>query len=186
MATQEISAQYRIQLLNGKLISAQTCQENNMYVSFRKPGDKGTHFRSIDRYDVFSITDSMGIEKIIYRPTDTLDLTVEEARFFIDGENAARQFYTPLLPPVSAALVGVGSSLLGLYGLPLPMLYAVVLTRAKAPEMSRPPGYDQALVNNEAFRLGYEKAARNIKIQRCLTFGYIGLGAGIAGLLLLR
>lgn len=179
-------AQYRIQLLNGKVVDASSVQENDLYITYKKTEDNQSNLRSIERIDVFSITDGSGRENVIYRPADSLDLSVEEARLFIDGENAARRFYKPVMPPVSSALAGAGSSLLGFYGLPIPMLYAIVLTRTKAPAIRLPDSYDKALYENEAFRMGYEKGARNIKIQRCLTFGYIGLGAGLAGFLLIR
>lgn len=179
-------AQYRIQLLNGKVINASLVQENTIYITYKKNESTQSNLRSIERIDVFSITDSSGREDVIYRQADSLDLTVEEARFFIDGENAARQFYKPVLPPVSAALAGAGSSFLGFYGLPFPMLYAIVFTRTKAPAMRLPESYDKKMYDNEAFRMGYEKTARNLKIQRCLTFGYIGFGAGLAGFLLTR
>ena len=182
----EIRAQYRIQLLNGKVVNASLVQENNLYITYKKTESNQNNLRSIERIDVFSITDSSGHEEVIYRPTDSLDLTVEEARFFINGENAARQFYKPVLPPVSAALAGAGSSFLGFYGLPFPMLYAIVFTRTKAPAIRLPENYDKKMFDNESFRMGYEKTARNLKIQRCLTFGYIGFGVGLAGFMLIR
>lgn len=179
-------AQYRIQLLNGKVIDASLVQENTIYITYKKNESPQSNLRSIERMDVFSITDSSGMENVIYHPADSLDFTVEEARFFIDGENAARRFYKPVLPPISAALAGAGSSFLGFYGLPLPMLYAIVFTRTKAPAIRLPESHDHAMYDNEAFRMGYEKTARNLKIQRCLTFGYIGFGVGLAGFLLTR
>jgi len=186
LATGVTEAQYRIQLINGKVVDASSVQENNLFITYKKTESTHSNLRSIERFDVFSITDSTGREKVIYRPADSLDLTVEEARFYIDGENAARRFYKPVIPPVSAGVVGAGCSLLSFYGLPIPMLYAIVLTRSKAPAIRLPESYDKALYENEAFRMGYEKTARNLKIQRCLTFGYIGLGAGLAGFLLIR
>jgi hypothetical protein len=39
--------------------------------------------------------------------------------------------------------------------------------------------------NNEAFRFGYNREARNVKMKQSLKYGYISLGVSITALFLL-
>lgn len=198
----------QIQLLNGKTIPIETYQIGPDFITYKKPGDKPKRTRSVDRYDVFSITNSGGGEDVVYAPADSLDFSVEEARRFIQGEQAALEYYKTHGASISSAVVGIGSGFLQFYGLPVPMLYSVALgrfsplqTTSRPRELSEtdqvkkeqrivrkmglPDSYDQSLVKNPEFRMGYDKAARNIKIQHSLKWGYIGLGTSLATLLII-
>jgi hypothetical protein len=73
------------------------------------------------------------------------------------------------------------------------MLYSLALGRHNPHNLQLGPRSDKSadsagdLVSkkdNEAFRFGYQRAARNIKIQQSLKFGYISLGVGIAALII--
>jgi len=173
-------SQHQIQMINGKTIEAENYHIGEIFVTYSKSGDKKSGSRAVDRYDVFSIRDTAGNEEVLYAPVDSLDFSVEEARLFIKGELAAKEYYNSNGPSISS-VVGAGSSILYFYALPVPMLYSVILGRFNPKNMHLPENYDQQIANNEAFRVGYDKAARNIKIQKSLKWGYIGLGAGLAG-----
>jgi hypothetical protein len=197
----------QIQLLNGKTIPIETYQIGPDFITYKKPGDKPKRTRSIDRYDVFSVTNSGGGEDVVYAPADSLDFSVEEAKRFIQGEQAAFLYYKAHGASISSAIVGVGSGFLQFYGLPVPMLYSVALgrfsplqTTSRPREFSEaqsaqreqrllrkmrlPDSYDQTISNSPEFRMGYDKAARNLKIQHSLKWGYIGLGTSLATLLI--
>lgn len=141
-------------------------------------------WRAVDRYDVYSITDRNGKENVIYSPADSFDFSVEEARFYIEGEKAAFQYYNSRPISISSAIVGVGSSLLSFYSLPVPMIYSVVAGRFSPQKIHKTEGMEPAITESEPFKLGYQKAARNIKIQHSMKWGYIGLGTGLAGLII--
>lgn len=177
-------AQHKILMTNGKLIDAESYKIGDMFVTYTKSGDKKNGSRAVDRYDVFSIIKSDSTEEILYQPVDTLDFTVDEARLFIQGEQMARTYYSGKGASISSALIGAGSSLLYFYAIPIPMLYGIVLGRFNPKKMNLPDNFDPAIANTEAFRLGYNKSARNIKVQKSLKWGYIGLGAGLAGLII--
>lgn len=198
----------QIQLLNGKTIPIETYQIGPELITYKKPGDKPKRTRSVDRYDVFSVTNPGGGEDVVYAPMDSLDFNVEEARRFILGEQAAYTYYETHGATISSAIIGAGSGFLQFYGLPVPMLYSVALGRfsplkttnrtvelseeraAKREsriikKMNLPDSFDPLLVNNPEFRMGYDKAARNVKIQHSLKWGYIGLGTSLATLLII-
>ncbi|MFM1744105.1 MAG: hypothetical protein RLZZ630_42 [Bacteroidota bacterium] len=198
----------QIQLLNGKTIPIETYQIGPDFITYKKPGDNGRRTRSIDRYDVFSVTNSSGSEDVVYAPVDSLDFSIDEAKRFILGEQAAYAYFKAHGASVSSAVIGAGSGLLQFYGLPVPMLYSVISgrfsplqTTGRPKEMTDnqsmkkesrilrkmrlPDSYDPALSKNPEFRMGYDKAARNIKIQHSLKWGYIGLGTSLATLLII-
>lgn len=198
----------QIKLLNGRTIPIETFQIGPDVITYKKPGDKPNRTRSVDRYDVFSIANSSGGEDVVYSPVDSLDFSVEEARRFVLGEQAALSYYKAHGASVSSAIAGMGAGFLQFYGLPVPMLYSVAIGRFSplqttnrprefsethssnrekriVSKMRLPDSFDQTLVNNPEFRMGYDKAARNIKIQHSLKWGYIGLGTSLATLLII-
>jgi hypothetical protein len=187
------NAQHTIQLLNGKQITAETYSVGDMFVSYKKPGDTRTAPRLIDRFDVFSVKNASGEEEMLYSPSDSLDFSVSDARLYIEGEQTAIKYYNRPSVKWTSAVIGAGSSILSFYALPVPMLYSLALGRHNPHNLQLGPRSDKSadsagdLVNkkdNEAFRFGYQRAARNIKIQQSLKFGYISLGVGIAALII--
>jgi len=187
------NAQHTIQLLNGKQIAAETYSVGDMFVSYKKPGDTRTAPRLIDRFDVFSVKNASGEEEMLYTPSDSLDFSVSDARLYIEGEQTAIKYYNRPSVKWTSAVIGAGSSILSFYALPVPMLYSLALGRHNPHNLQLGPRSDKSadsagdLVSkkdNEAFRFGYQRAARNIKIQQSLKFGYISLGVGIAALII--
>lgn len=182
--SEKLSAQQRILLLNGHYIPVESFQIGDDYLSYKKINDKRKKMREVDRYDVFSILNEDGKEKIIYAPIDSLDYTVEEVRLYIQGEQIAREYYKAKGATISSAVVGLGSSLLSFYALPVPMIYGIVLGRFNPKKMNLPENFDKEIATSEAFKSGYNKAARNTKIQKSLKWGYISLGVGLTGLII--
>jgi len=179
-----VFSQNKILLTNGKVIEAVNYNVGQIFVTYTKTGDKKNGSRAVDRFDVFSITDPNGQEEIIYAPVDSLDFTVEEARQFIKGEQAARIIFKPHGTNIGSAVVGAGASILSFYALPVPMLYSVVAGRFSPKEVKVPKGFDASLKDSESYRLGYQKGARNLKIQKSLKWGYISLGVGLIALII--
>jgi hypothetical protein len=64
------------------------------------------------------------------------------------------------------------------------MLYGVAIGRFSPKKIQVPEGYDPQLINSDPYKMGYQKGARNIKIQKSLKWGYISLGAGLTGLII--
>lgn len=170
-------------MLNGKVIEAESYNIGDMFVTYKKTGDTRSTPRAVDKYDVFSVQRADGGEEVVYAP-DSMDFTVEEARAYIKGEQAARIYYKKPANAWSSALVGAGSSILSFYSLPVPMIYSVVLGRFNPKHMQIPEGYDADVSQTEPYLMGYQKAARNMKIQQSLKWGYISLGVGLTTLII--
>lgn len=177
------SAQQKMLLLNGNEIEIKSYEMGDPYITYKKTNDKKNKTRIVERYDVFSIKKEDGTEDLIYKE-DSLTFTIEEARNYIRGEQAAKIFYNKPGVTGGAGIFGVGTCLLSFYSLPVPMLYSVVIGRFDPPKMQIPKDYDLPYSTTESYRLGYNKKARNIKIQQSLKWGYIGLGLGLTGLII--
>ena len=177
-------AQHKMLLLSGREVNMKEYCFAVDEIHYTLPGPGRAKKRSVDRYDVFSISSDNGKEDILYTPIDSLDFTVEEARQFIAGEQAGRKYHLKKgSNEALAAAVGIGSGFLGFYSLPVPMIYSVVVGRFNPTKMRMPEGVDTEIRSTEAYRMGYDKGVRNIRIQRAMKWGYIGLGAGLTGLI---
>ncbi len=182
-------AQDKILLLSGKYIEVKSyyIKENYIfnddYIFYNKLKDKDRKTRTLEKIDVFSVIKADGTEEVLYTPDTVNGLSIEQVRNFIRGEQAAARFYNRQAHIGESAIVGVASSILIFYSLPAPMLNAVVLGRFTPKKMQIPDGYDLPYSTTEEYKIGYEKKARNIKIQQSIKWGYIGLGVGLAGLI---
>lgn len=175
-------AQQKLILLNGKEIRIKSYSLNDQWLVYKKFNDLKEKTRLIDKYDVFSVIKEDSTEEIIYQGDSTV--SVENARNFIRGEHAAMKFYRKNAHVGESAIIGMASSVLVFYSLPLPMFNSVILGRF-TPKMDQlPEGYDLPYSLTEEYRYGYEKKARNIKIQQSLKWGYIGLGVGLTGFII--
>jgi hypothetical protein len=177
----QIIAQDKLLLLNGKYIELKNYTLNEDYIFYNKKEDNRSKQRVMEKLDVFSIQKVDGSEEIVYKEDTVNGLSIEQVRNYIRGEQAAMRFYNRQAHVGEAAIIGMASSILIFYSLPLPMLNAVVLGRFSPRKMQIPEGYDQPFSATEEYQVGYQKKARNLKIQQSLKWGYIGLGVGLAG-----
>lgn len=180
-----LQAQYNMLMLNGRKVSMTEYRITGDDIKYSIESEKRTRHRSADRYDVFSITAPDGKETILYSPIDSLDFSIEEARQFISGEQAGRNYHMRKgRTEALSAAVGIGSGLLGFYSLPVPMIYSVIVGRFNPSQLRVPEGIDPEVRSTEPYRMGYDKGVRNMRIQRAMKWGYIGLGVGLTGLLI--
>jgi hypothetical protein len=127
--TTSLNAQQKIKLLNGKTINPTSYSIGEMFVNYKLEGDNPKKLRLVDKYDVFSVTNSENQEDILYKPVDSLDFSIEDARFYMDGENAARSYFNKPGVRISAAGVGLASGVLSFYSLPIPFFYGIAITQ---------------------------------------------------------
>ena len=182
--TNTTSAQQKITLLNGKTIYPTSYSIGEMFVNYKLEGDNPKKLRLVDKYDVFSVTDAENKEEILYKPVDSLDFSVADARLYMDGENAARSYFNKPGVRISSAGVGLASGVLSFYSLPLPFFYGIAITQRNPKKLQLPDEFKN-MESNEAFRFGYNREARNIKMKQSLKYGYISLGISLATLFLI-
>lgn len=172
------SAQKTILYLNGKEKKIESYSMNNERLVF-VPIDALDKKKSVDMYKVFSVKDSLtDKEIIIYNPdTSEGDLTREEMRMFIDGEQYAVKNYKDKTHKVAAAAIGIGSGIFTFYGLIIPATYAVIGGRFSPAVPMNLPNPPQS-INEEMFKYGYQYKARAKKTKDNLIFGGIGFAVG--------
>ena len=194
-------SQGRIILLNGKEKQFRTAEVKGELIEYQ-PVDSTRNLRKIDKYDVFSLLHDNGTEELIYNP-DTVsgeDPTIDEARDYIKGERYAAMVYRKPLNFISGVAVGGAGSILGFYGLIVPVVYPAVLGRF-TPKLKTPiehnyntttgkfeslasPDATPNIAVTESFSAGYGKKARNMKIKNSLIGGGIGFAVGFSVLIL--
>ena len=179
------TAQDRILMMNGDEIKGRLLGQSTLeirYLEFRKNGK--TKERSEDTESVFSVTDSLGRERVWYF-YDTIfgnTLDVERMRSFIKGEQDARDGYKPLWPVVGGFAVGAGVTMalnLEVNSLFLPPLYsaAMILPRVHVtPGSIRDPRMDGDL----DYAWGYARRGRSKRIVRSLVSTAAGVLVGLA------
>lgn len=96
---------------------------------------------------------------------------------FIKGEQDADKYYKNNFNKGTAFVLGASGGLLGFYGLAVPPLYATIVG-AFSPKMEKQKVSDPALLQNNIYREGYEKKARDRKIRNAMIGGLVGFVAG--------
>lgn len=134
--------------------------------------------------NVFSVTDSLGQERIWYFH-DTVfgnDLTVDQMRWFIKGEQDARTGYKPILPMLGGFLLGAGVTIglnLEVNSLLVPPVYAGLMALPRV-HVTRGSISDPLMEGDEFYAYGYAKVGRTKRVVRTLASTFAGVIVGLA------
>lgn len=186
IAVQHTFAQDTLWLLNGKKMIVENLKldKENEVVLFSGKKDK---LQGLYYYDVFSVTDSLGKETILYAPQNLRDgLEVEQMRSFIQGEAAATWRYKPAFAPVAGFLVGFASPFVQPQFAPVfPLAYSIAVGR----RMPNTPAFvrDHLAQNHDMYYLlGYTDVIRKKNTVASLAGGGAGLVLGYMALLIIE
>lgn len=172
------AAQKKILLLNGKERTVATFSLNGENALYKTTDSSKA--KKVDMFRIFSVVDTVsGMEQIIYNPdTAEGDLTIEEMRKFVEGEQFAINTYKSRPNNIASAAVGLSSGMLAVYGVVLPPVYSLISGRF---DPKIPYDHPQAPVNinDEYFKYGYQYKARKMKTGKSLMFGGIGFAVGV-------
>lgn len=179
------NSQDRILLMNGETIEAKVIGQSTLevrYLTTRKNGDLKE--RAEPTEEVFSVTDSLGRERIWYF-YDTVfgnDLTIEQMRWFLKGEQDARKGYKPIWPMVGSFATGAGL-VIGLNwemnGLFVPPITAGIMAAPRV-HVTRGSITDPLMEGDPYYATGYARVGRSKRVIRCLIASFIGVGVGLA------
>jgi len=134
--------------------------------------------------DVFSVTDSLGRERIWYF-YDTIfgnDLTVDEMRWFIKGEQDARDGYKPTWYTVGGFLFGAGTTIaanLEVNAFFLPPIYAGAMMLPRV-NVTRGSIRDPLMEGNDHYAYGYARVGKTKRVVRGLLSTFAGVAVGLA------
>ena len=158
--------QYKIIYLNGKVKTVYGTISNEKIMKMNS-----------DR--IFSVQLSDGTERILYSSDslDPNDFSLEEMRMFIKGEQEAGLYYRNNLNMGVAMVLGEAASLLTIYGLVIPPLYATIYGGI-SPDMNKQQVSDPSLLYSSPYKEGYSKKVRERKIRNGLISGVLGFAVG--------
>ena len=116
-------------MMNGQVIPAKIVGQSSLEVRYQTLRKGKLKVREIPTEEVFSVTDSIGRERIWYFYDSAFgnDLSIDQMRWFIKGEQDARAGYKPFWPMVGGFVVGAGVTIglnLEVNSLFLPPLYS--------------------------------------------------------------
>ena len=178
-------AQDKVTLISGAVLDGKVVQVSDSLVNYEQQKKGRTKTRELDAYRVFSVEYADGREVIVYEQDTALGnyFSKDEMRLFIMGEQDASENYKGS----KAFLVGLGLGIAG--GLAIPESFLVVgvpvgsTLLAMAPRIKIKPelARDRKLLSEPAYLLGFERTARNKKIQNILKGSVLGTILSVVG-----
>jgi hypothetical protein len=185
LATCRSTAQDTILLMSGHTIDAKVLGQSTLEVRYLEEKNNGKILeRAEPTENVFSVKDSLGQERIWYFH-DTVfgnDLTIDQMRWFIKGEQDARKGYKPLWPVLGGFVVGAGATIafnLEVNSLAIPPLYAATMALPRV-HVTRGSITDPLMEGDEFYAMGYAKVGRSKRVVRSLIATFAGVAVGLA------
>lgn len=176
-------AKDRILLISGETIDAQVLGQSTLEVRYLMKTRRGLRERSEPTESVFSVTDTLGRERIWYF-FDTVfgnDMTVDQMRWFIKGEQDARVGYKPLWPMVGGFVLGAGLTIgldLEVNALWIPPLFAASMVLPRV-HVTRGSIRDPLMEGDEFYAYGYARTGRTKRVVRSLMSSAAGVIVGL-------
>jgi len=179
-------SQTTVWFLNGDKMEVTGCKvnEKEWIVQYYNKRQKE---KIIDLDYVFSITDSLGAEKVYYIPVKFDDgdtFSVAQMRSFVEGEFDASIEHKARLSFASGFVVG-GSAGVLLY--PSLLFYspafpagAAVISGLTQPSDKKITKLHPERVNDEHYKFGYQESAKHKRAVASIKGGLLGLVVGIA------
>lgn len=180
----DIQAQDKINLMNGQVVDCKVLGQSTLEIRYQVRKKDRLILREEPTEGVFSVTDSLGHEKIWYF-MDTLfgnDLSIPEMRWYMAGERDARKGYKPLLPMLGGFLVGAGTVIaldLEVNSLIIPPAYAGLMAWPRV-NVTRGSISDPGLEGNSSYAMGYSSAGRPKRVVKSLISSALGVAVGLA------
>ena len=174
----------RILLMNGQAIDASVVGQSTLEVRYLIATGRGLRERTEPTENVFSVTDTLGRERIWYFH-DTVfgnDLSVQEMRWFIKGEQDARNGYKPIWPMVGGFVTGAGLTIaldLEMNSMLIPPLFSAVMILPRV-HVTKGSITDPLMEGDEHYAYGYAKVGRTKRVVRSLLSTFAGVGVGLA------
>lgn len=177
-------AQDKINLMNGQVLEGKVIGQSTLEIRYLVPKKSKLVERSEPTSSVFSVTDSIGREKVWYF-MDTLfgnEYSVQEMRWFIQGERDARKGYRPWGPMIGGFVLGSGLTMaldLEVNSLLLPPIYAGLMAWPRV-YVTRGSISDPNMEGDPIYATGYSAVGRPKRVLNSLLSTALGVGVGIA------
>ncbi len=178
------AAQDKINLMNGQILEGRVLGQSTLEIRYQVRKGERLIERSEPTEGVFSVTDSLGRERIWYF-MDTVfgnELTIPQMRWYMEGERDARKGYKPLVPMLLGFVAGAAPVLaldLEVNSLLIPPVYAGLMAWPRV-NVTRGSIRDPSMEGDPNYAMGYAAAGRPKRVLKCLASSFIGVGVGLA------
>lgn len=178
-----VRAQDRINLMNGQVLEGKVLGQSTLEIRYQVRKKDRLIERSEPTESVFSVTDSLGKEKIWYF-MDTVfgnDLSIPQMRRYLVGERDARNAYKPWGPMIGGFLLGAGTVIamdLEVNSLIIPPAYAGLMAWPRV-NVTRGSISDLAMEGDPYYAMGYSAAGRPKRVIKSLIASALGVGVGL-------
>lgn len=173
-----------IVLMNGQVLKGRVLGQSTLEIRYLDSDRKGRlRERAEPTEGVFSVTDSLGRERVWYFH-DTVfgnTLTVDEMRRFIKGEQDARAGYKPLGPVLGGFILGAGTTIaanLEMNAFFLPPLYGATMILPRV-FVTKGSITDISMEGDEQYAYGYARVGRSKRVVRSLLSTFAGVVVGL-------
>lgn len=171
--------------MNGQIIQARVLGQSTLEVRYQEFGKNGkVKERTEPTESVFSVTDSLGRERIWYF-YDTIfgnTLPVDRMRWFLKGEQDGRAGYKPFWPVLGGFVFGAGTTIalnLEVNSLFLPPLYSAAMILPRV-HVTRGSITDPVMEGDQDYAWGYARVGRTKRVVRSLASTFAGIVVGVA------
>lgn len=177
-------AQDRINLMNGQVLQGRVLGQSSLEIRYQVPKGARLLDRTEPTENVFSVTDSLGREKVWYFMDSIFgnDLTVDQMRWFINGERDARKGYKPWGPMIIGFVAGAAPVIaldMEVNSLLIPPLYAGIMAWPRV-HVTRGSISDLNMEGDPHYAEGYSAAARPKRVVKSLLASALGVAVGLA------
>ncbi|MCB0793220.1 MAG: hypothetical protein KDB88_00655 [Flavobacteriales bacterium] len=176
-------AQDKILMMNGQVIEGEVIGQSTLEIRYLTDKGKKRVERSEPTESVFSVTDRTGKERLWYFH-DTIfgnDLEPEQMRWFIKGEQDARDGYKPLIPMIGGFALGAGLTIgfdMEVMSLLIPPVYAGTMALPRV-HVTKGSIRDPLMEGDEYYATGYARVGRTKRVVRSLISSAAGVLVGL-------
>ncbi len=173
-------------LVNGKTVNCTNAKTDSVFVTYQRQKKSGKLKKEtrLDREMVFSIRRVSG-EEVLYNPSPAQlrsgDFTVEQMRYFILGQQDARNNYKTHWWTVGGLVIGGGLGYAAydqIYVAVIPFAYTLAAGFTPV-EFNATPQRVNSELNIEAYQIGYLRAAKSKRVFRALESSLLGTAIGV-------
>jgi hypothetical protein len=178
-------AQDTLLLMNGSDLPCTIVEDSGtvFLTLIRKPSGR-IIFREIHKNDVFSVTKAGDRERVLYMQDEMLGnvYSIDEMRFYLAGENDARQHFSAWPTFAVGFVLCVGAAIWGGDGyittVAPPILYTLVQLIPKIKIREKTMSHPEYKYN-DMYADGFEPPARTRKLLRAMEGGFLGSTVGV-------
>lgn len=178
-----LNAQDQITLMNGQVLEGNVIGQSSLEIRYLMPRGKRMVERTEPTSRVFSVTDSLGREKVWYFKDSLFGntYTIPQMRWYIKGERDARNGYKPWGPMLGGFALGAGLTMaldLEVNSLILPPVYAGFMAWPRV-YVTRGSITDPNMEGDPIYATGYSAAGRPKRVVKSLLSTAVGVAVGL-------